>query len=134
MKLNNKYYQCIIIFKMKRKKIYLNFFKNIYSKKFLNYLPLILFIIAYYLYYLSLEKCLEGKAACSLRIHWINIKLMEAILSSIILSILIELIFLQFISKLHFIHMIFIFFFFINSVMEKILIIMAFLIFLEFYS
>ena len=91
---------------MNKKEIKFKFLKNIYSNKFVNFLYLNLFILSYYLYYLSLEKCLEGIARCSLKLHWINVKLAEAILSSIILSVLIEFIFFKIISKLHFIHII----------------------------
>ena len=91
---------------MKKNEIKFLFLKNIYSNKFSSFFYLNIFIISYYLYYLSLEKCLDGIAKCSLKIHWINVKLVEAIVSSIILSILIELIFYKFISKLHFIHII----------------------------
>ena len=57
-----------------------------------------------YLYYLSLEKCMSGEIVCSQKIDWIQKKIAQSILSSIILGILIELIILELITKLHFIH------------------------------
>ena len=74
---------------MNKIEIKFRFLKEINSKKFLNFFYLTLFNISYYLYYLSLEKCLDGIARCSLKQHWINVKLAESILSSIILSLLI---------------------------------------------
>ena len=66
-------------------------------------------MISYYLYYLSLEKCFEGFDICCNKIEFIKIKLIQLILSSLITSILIELIFYHFISKLNFIHLIIIY-------------------------
>ena len=70
----------------------------------------ILFFLSYLLYYLSLEKCLEGQIPCSKKNKWIKLKLTEAICCSFILTFLIELIILKIISKFHFIHL-FLFFF-----------------------
>jgi hypothetical protein len=94
--------------------------KSLYYKKKSRYAYTILkenfysflFLISYYLYYLSLEKCFEGEDECCKKINWIHIKLVEEILSCFILSLLIELIFYKIISKLHLIHFTIIFIFF----------------------
>ena len=64
----------------------------------------ILFFLSYFLYYLSLERCMEGIFECGKKIGWINRKLAQAILSSIIIGILLELMILRLITKLHLIH------------------------------
>ena len=63
-----------------------------------------IFLISYLLYYLSLEKCMEGQVQCSKKNTWIKTKLTEAIFCSIILSFLIELVILNIISRIHLIH------------------------------
>jgi hypothetical protein len=63
-----------------------------------------IFFLSYYLYYLALEKCMEGQFKCGIKIKWIHKKLVEAILSSIIIAILIELMLLKLLTKLHLIH------------------------------
>lgn len=88
--------------------------KKSLKKKYINIIFVILylffFMISYYLYYLSLEKCFEGFDICCNKIEFIKVKLIQLILSSLITSILIELIFYHFISKLNFIHLIIIYF------------------------
>ena len=69
----------------------------------------ILFNICYYLYYLSLERCMKGMTICCKNNKWIQLKLIEAICSAFILSFLIELMIFGKISKLHLIHVIFMF-------------------------
>ena len=59
---------------------------------FSNIISLILFIKAYYLYYLSLEKCLDGDDWCTQKWNWITLKLRELIISTIIIVVLIILI------------------------------------------
>ena len=63
-----------------------------------------IFFISYFLYYLSLEKCLFGIEYCSQLFDWINKKLYQAIASSFILIVLFEFIIVKRISKFHFIH------------------------------
>ena len=70
---------------------------------FLSFFP---FLLSYYLYFLSLEKCMSGEIVCSRKINWIQKKITQSILSSIFLGILIELIILKLITKLNFIHFI----------------------------
>ena len=72
--------------------------------KFISYLPIFFFLLSYYFYYLSLEKCMEGQIECGKKIKWIKKKVYQSLLSSIIQGILIEFIFLNLISKLHLIH------------------------------
>ena len=61
----------------------------------------IIFFLSYFLYYLSLERCMQGIFECGKKIEWINRKVIQAILSSVIIGILIELMILSLISKLH---------------------------------
>ena len=75
-----------------------------YNIKYLNIFILILFISSYYLYYLSLEKCLEGNDLCGIKNKWILKKVIQASVSYIILAILIELIIYKIISKFHLFH------------------------------
>jgi len=83
-------------------------FENYYKKKKilfkLSYLVYILFFFSYLLYFLSLEKCMKGIFECGKKIDWINRKLAQAILSSVIIGILIEMMILSLITKLHLIH------------------------------
>ena len=90
--------KCIIIYKRFSKII-------IYSFNFI-------FVIIYYLYYLSLEKCFDGEAECSRKIKWIKKKLNEGLLCTFFLLFCCELMIHKIISKLHLIHMILIFFYF----------------------
>ena len=64
----------------------------------------ILFFLSYFLYYLSLERCMQGIFECGKKIKWINRKLTQAVLSSVIICILLELMILRIITKLHLIH------------------------------
>ena len=64
-----------------------------------------LFFLSYLLFYLSLEKCLDGIAVCTTKELWIKTKIVEELLSCLIISILIELIFYSVISKLHLFHL-----------------------------
>ena len=75
-------------------------------KKILSGISILLFIISYYMYYLSFETCKEGQFSCGKKVLWIKKKLTQAITSAILLSILIELIILKLLSKLHLIHLV----------------------------
>ena len=79
--------------------------KNIY-KLYNNALIICLFLLSYYLYYLSLEKCLEGEGTCSMRLRWMKLKVIEEIISCFLTVLLLELIFFKKASKLHVIHFI----------------------------
>ena len=73
--------------------------KNIIFK--LSNVVYMLFFLSYFLYYLALEKCMQGIFECGKKIEWINRKLIQAILSSVIIGILLELMILRLITKLH---------------------------------
>lgn len=69
-----------------------------------------MFILSYYLYYLSLEKCYEGFDKCGIKIDWISLKLFEAVLSTLILVCLLECMFYNIISKLNIFHIVLFYF------------------------
>jgi len=82
--------------------------KEITIKAFLflyKYCAYILFIIAYILYYLSLERCLDGEELCGNNMKWIYTKVGELILSCELISYLILKMTFNYISKLHLIHL-----------------------------
>ena len=82
--------------------------KEITIKAFLflyKYCTYILFLIAYILYYLSLERCLDGEELCGNNIKWIYTKVGELILSCELISYLILKMTFNYISKLHLIHL-----------------------------
>ena len=87
---------------------YYNFIKktNIIIK---NNKYLFSYLISYLLYFLSLEKCYEGEDACCIKINWIILKIVELIISCLILSYLIESIILKNSSKLNIIHIFIVF-------------------------
>ena len=70
-----------------------------------NIFFLILFFVAYILYYLSLEKCHEGFDLCSLKTLWIEKKIKEVAIHCLIILLLIELIFYRIVSVLNLIHL-----------------------------
>ena len=100
-----------------QKKIWYNT-KTFFLKVNLNHKNLLLFfssnmfLLSYFLYYLSLEKCLDGFDICGTKNKWLIIKSIEAISSSLILSFLIEGMIFKIISKFHLIHIIFIYIYF----------------------
>ena len=71
-------------------------------------------MLSYFLYYLSLEKCLLGFDKCCLKINWIKKKLVYLVLSSINTSFLLVLIYFGLISKKNLIHFIIVFILFYN--------------------
>ena len=70
------------------------------SRKIIRNFSIFFFVAVYYLYYLSLEKCLSGQVKCSLNIKWIEKKVNEGIISAVILMILFEFIILRIILNL----------------------------------
>jgi len=55
--------------------------------------PILIFVgfgLSYLLYYLSLESCNDGEGACSTYISWIKLKVIEEIISCILLTIMIQ--------------------------------------------
>ena len=82
------------------------------NKKHYNYyngISIVLFIISYYFYYLSLEKCLDGIAECSTKLNWIKLKIKQYTISLLMNIVLISLIIFQKISKFHLVHFILVF-------------------------
>ena len=84
------------------------FFKKIEIHLFI-FLP---FALCYYFYFLSLESCNDGEGPCSTYIDWIKKKVIQEIISCVLLFIMIQIIILKKISKYHLIHIILVFFFF----------------------
>ena len=70
---------------------------------------IVIFIVIYYLFFLSLEGCFEGEKKCSKKSKWIKKKLNEGLCSSFLLSFLFELMVQKLISKYHLIHVIAVF-------------------------
>ena len=77
-----------------------------------NILIFPIFLISYYLYYLSLEKCYEGVDKCCQKLKWIKKKVIQEFSSCALITVLLQLIFYKIISRFHLIHLIIIFFFF----------------------
>ena len=77
-----------------------------------NLISLLLFIISYYFYYLSLEKCLQGDDACSKKWNWMVSKIIQLIISVVIIIFLEILIIYNLISRLHLFHFCFVFIYF----------------------
>ena len=76
------------------------------AKTFLyKYTASFFFIISYFLYYLSLEKCFDGEELCGNNMKWIYTKVFELILSCELISFLIATIIFNFVSKFHLIHL-----------------------------
>ena len=73
-------------------------------KFILNGFIFFLFLLSYYFFFLSLEKCLEGEGTCCTRHKWMKKKIVEELISCFLSLILLELIILKKISKLHIIH------------------------------
>ena len=83
-----------------------NFIKKRVKKYYNNtkFIIIILFLLSYLLYFLSLEKCLSGIDGCPIKVKWMILKIIELIISCIILSILIEFMFYNIISRFNIIH------------------------------
>ena len=82
-------------------------------KKKINILGLLLFLISYYYFYLSLEKCLFGENECSQKWNWILLKINQEINKSVfIIIVLIILIIEKVLSKLHLLHFVLSFIYF----------------------
>ena len=100
------------------KKINPNFIKELILIKIKNYLNkiilLLLIFLNYYLYYLSLEKCLKGFDVCAQKTKWILKKLTQVFTSYFITSLLFELMILNKISIFHLFHIIIVILYFYN--------------------
>ena len=77
---------------------------GIYKKYFPIIITILVFLLSYYLYYLSLEPCFAGLDVCVFRKKWIKNKVIEAILPVLINAIFFELMIFKIITKLHLIH------------------------------
>ena len=91
-------------FKKKKETQYIK--GKIIAKIIMNIISLMLFIVAYYYYYLSIEKCLNGETECSQKWNWIKLKVEQLIISTLIIFFLFALIIYKIISKLHLFHFI----------------------------
>ena len=74
------------------------------KKKYTNEMAFFLYLIVYFFYFLSLEKCLEGEGPCSTKSGWMRKKIFEESISIFLSLILFELMLLNKISKFHLIH------------------------------
>ena len=70
-------------FKKKKETQYIK--GKIIPKIIMNIISLMLFIVAYYYYYLSIEKCLIGENECSQKWNWIKLKVEQLIISTLII-------------------------------------------------
>lgn len=66
----------------------------------------LIFILIYFLYLFSLEGCFDGEDICSTKIIWIRKKIVEEIISCIIMEIMVELMIFKIISRFHLLHII----------------------------
>ena len=90
----------------KRRKKIKKMINNILKNTFITSI----FLISYYLYYLSLEKCYEGEDKCCKKIKWIKKKVIQLFSSCTLVVVLLELIFYKIISLFHLIHLIIVLF------------------------
>ena len=79
--------------------------KNIYKL-----IVFIFFILNYFIFYLSLEKCFDGVDKCVMKLVWIKKKIIEECISIFLTVILFLLMIFKKISKLHLIHFSIVFF------------------------
>lgn len=79
------------------------------KNSYLNYLAFTLFLLSYYFFFLSLEKCTAGEGLCGMKLNWIKLKIIQESISCFLSIILFELMILKKISKLHLVHFIIIF-------------------------
>ena len=77
----------------------------IYFKKIIkNSFIVALFMLSYYLFFLSLEKCLDGEGICCMKFKWMKKKIIQELFSCLLSIILLELIIFKKISCYHIIH------------------------------
>jgi len=77
-----------------KKTISNNKFHKIFLKNFYTIMIFVFFFSSYLLFFLSLEKCNLGIGDCSRKVMWIITKIIELVISCVIMSILIELCFI----------------------------------------
>ena len=78
-----------------------------------KYSNILLFIISYIIYFISLEACNEGEELCGNNMKWIYLKITEIIISCEIIVFLLIKIFFNDSSKFHLIHLFLIFILFV---------------------
>ena len=99
----------IHIFRINDSQIILLNYKYLYEtiKKLVKYFIIFLtFLVIYFLYFKSLEICLDGIAKCSHKYSWIERKIEEEIISCILMEIMLQLMILKILSKKNLIHII----------------------------
>ena len=99
----------IHIFRINDSQIILLNYKYLYEtiKKLVKYFIIFLtFLVIYFLYFKSLEICLDGIAKCSHKYSWIERKIEEEIISCILMEIMLQLMILRILSKKNLIHII----------------------------
>jgi hypothetical protein len=90
--------------------------KQQYSNILLKHSSFFIFIISYYIFYLSLEPCLLGEDPCGNNLKWIYKKFVELVISCELVVYLIYKIIFMNLSKLHLIHLLMVFvLFYIHS-------------------
>jgi len=90
--------------------------KKQYNNILLKHSSFFLFIISYYIFYLSLEPCLLGEDPCGNNLKWIYKKFVELVISCELVVYLIYKIIFMNLSKLHLIHLLMVFvLFYIHS-------------------
>ena len=83
-----------------------NYYKNL-LKKIVRYICIFsIFLLIYLLYFLSLEKCTIGLEPCCAKFKWIEKKIIEEIISCLLMEIMIQLMIFKILSKKHLIHII----------------------------
>ena len=80
-----------------------------YKKPIKAILIFIGFGLSYWFYYLSLESCFDGEGPCATYVDWMKLKVIEEIISCILFTIMIQVIFLKVISKIYLIQIILVF-------------------------
>ena len=92
---------------------YFNYYKNNIIKLFKqkSFIP---FYFSYFFFAFSLGGCYRGEDFCSREVKWMVSKVIEEIISCIIMAIMIQFILFKTISRYHFIHIIICFFIFFS--------------------
>ena len=83
--------------------------KKKFKLYFYKYSISVLYIISYYIYYLSLERCLDGEEICGNNMKWIYTKVVELVIASELISVLFALMIFNISTKFHLVHLIVVF-------------------------
>ena len=83
--------------------------KKKFKLYFYKYSISVLYIISYYIYYLSLERCLDGEEICGNNMKWIYTKVVELVIASELISVLFALMIFNVSTKFHLVHLIVVF-------------------------